>query len=572
MRVINFILWVVVLNITFFKNSSVYAESPCQTVKAIIDEAFQSFLSDQVRGMNCIYARSIFRTSVHTLFSIITVKRPNVPNVGKVCLTPAERIEIASSTNAKDTQIWVPHAKAFQSIPGSLNGSRSAQRSLEGEESMSQDETASRDSTASVMLGVRRARATLSAIHAIVTEPRRSQSVLISPEDINIMTRAVTATSILSRNIFYIPLSHATEAHVIQLEAVMKRADIIAMRNAIHVHLQNPPSMQLAGKLILLPDTVSVVYDPNQKIIADAFDKKVNVTDAFNIPNQNMSAQELLYNVSSMVLWMHDKGVAQNKTIKLLQHVAAFLFNGMRGKQRKAKYFRVSGIFLPFYYQRFREWTKEASKGPPPCFHHDDVARIYRSVLEPLLDFSSAGQLDTLWMMPLENKIYYVDFAAKFFGPALLSKLKSLHEWRQLGSTLTEYHDTIIRSTLEFIRWTTSIHKKIFSSFPGAIVEDGSSNPRYSKSTVLQEYCDTTPGFVFFENREYQYDDQNCCAIPCGIAEFSNGVEVSMENCCKSCNLFRCHFQEVDWLEKVMTVLVESYGWYGDYVASRVII
>lgn len=549
------------------------AVEPCEMIKTIMDEAFNSFLSDQVRGMNDVFSRNIFSTSVNNLITFVKENHPNAEDMGKVCLTAVERENISTTSNSKETEVWVPSEGSFQPISGSTSKTSDTD-STEGSSYASGAQPTEEPSEANSMLGVRRARSTLYAIHNLVAESSSSSSIDTTTSKVKLTSRTMTGVDILPKDIFYIPEENSTVAHREQLDMVMNRTDIISLHSEMHANLLKEPSALQAWTLSALPTTVSVFYDAKQQNVSQAFNRQTGFEGkALITTNQNVSARSLLYNVTAMVLWMHDEEVSKTKTIKLMEHVAAFIFNGMRSQHVEGGDFNVSGIFMPFYYQRFREWTNSSAHGEPSVFHPDDIAAVYNTLLDPLLHFSAAGKLNTMWMLPMDYRIFYIDLASSLFNPFLLRTLKWRHELRKVSSvsSLSEELSRLMPTPKPSLwRWAAARWRKAW----GGTDSGGTSMMETDtmRTVALQAYCNTNVGFLYYDNVVYDFDDQHCCAIPCAVAETTDGVDVPMEECCSNCNLYSCPFDDVEWLQTVQTVMVESYGWYGTDDPHRVIV
>lgn len=548
----------------------------CETVESIIHSAFFLYINEQVRGSSEQYLKGVFEASLKRLVEVVRDRPSTVNNFALACLSQAERDTVVSQVNTEPTKVWVPELREFESIPILNSSPVEVETPYQGMAPDSEPDEPTSDAYG--MLGIQRASSTLENIHTLkLTAPANAEetsqleslthggtvpnmSVIrtrrehkyASQSRLPVTTRTTEYESITktfsNRNIFYIPPSNMSVALKDHFDKICLREDIIAMWEKIKTSLNHPVDDIKFSEIAQLPSTIDVFYDPREEVVKDRFQKQSSTQP------QLVRASEVLYNVTALVLSMHSAGVHTNQTLQILKHSCAYFFNAMRTLRVEGEALVVEPRFMAFYFQQYRNLTASGTHGKPVVFHPNDVRTVYSGLLEPLLKFSSSAQMDHMVTGSLDYWILYLDFESKLFSPLLRMVLSCLHTQRSFelsSASLARFYQSKRRLVGRFVRKLARLPRL-----------DNVSEAQQDPNSHYATGCVNVPGFVLYSNPAYTFDDQHCCAMPCQDIEQSQGGSVPMATCCMHCNLHECDQQGIPWLEEIVDIMIEDYGWY----------
>lgn len=326
--------------------------------------------------------------------------------------------------------------------------------------------------------------------------------------------RVIELARIKDCNLFFLsPLSYPSPSlHIERVHAMVDET-----WNASVILLSIPLISPIKPRLIF-PRTVHFFFDPRKDAVQKNFFQHAAVPIS-----DFVSAPDLLYAVTAMVLRLQLVGVSSDKALQILRHCVAFIGNACRATRLESYQLLIPNVFLPFYHSAIVNLTESVPESSSHVYVSTVkvMVRLHRA-LKVLSTYESWGRLDhTVYDDVLNIKITLPELLAH---KDVLSYVRhNPHPWQALTRTYTT--------------------KKQPLNLNGPVVR-------------MALIC--KPGFF-----KYMFDltTSVCCASICKNISLIKTVGVTTKReCCNYCTMSKCLLDARNPISKLSTVVFEEYG------------
>lgn len=484
-------------------------ETGCETVESFVETAFFLNVGQQQRGADDKILRPFFRNSVSVIITRVLTRHLNVTQVGSVCIDDEDRAALYSISGfgsevqlTSDSGMEEVFERTTKKYPKNLTFS--TRNVLAPPTDMLQD--------LNVMYNL-----TIPSGFALNDTFRRSlfdeSFVLMGVGSAIKGIERLTSSPSFAGNVFYLPVSSVADN---QLESMDHGTEVVmSVWNEIQLALSQAPSLLLVDSIAQLPQTLDLFYDPQAEDVNMTFFRQ-------KAAGNHIAADRLLFKVTAMVLQLHVAGVPYENSVKLLRHVVGFLFNGMRSTRKEGKNLVVSTIFMPFYDDVYRRLLEEVGAENTVPISEESVETVYGNDLAPLLLFSSHGKLEyDKWELGLLKRVNIENI---------------LFDNTKLWLVRTEETVRILKNK-----------------------KRSKSQSALTTEVTLRSDDDCSEQYVSHDIS----GSSVCCALFCAELDLILTVGItSMDECCAQCNSNSCPTNGGQPLAGIMTIVVQSYGYY----------
>lgn len=279
-------------------------------------------------------------------------------------------------------------------------------------------------------------------------------------------------------------------------------------------------------ELARVPMALDAFYDPVQAGVCTHF--RVHVPD-----DTGIDAKSLVFEVSAIAVRLHLLGVPTSSISPMLEHLVAFIFNGIRCTRKGGQSLKLSRVFVPIYLSMFDELTAGMDLSAVPV--------VPTSVVEKRL----GKKIDVLSTIRTWGKLMFFGFT----GTSLSFELVTDRLFNENGIAL-------VRKDLGLPPVSRQLQ------MVGRVATGNRSDPLATRAAGRMGTC----GAEYFWHSGSS--GNVCCPTLCRGAHLLGVSAFSTDSCCGVCRLGSCntHHPEVRRLTEIVVLP------YGEMTARVVMI